>query len=187
MDIKNNTGLLESLFGRPQNAAQQNHATKPEASQKKPDVRSGAQIDVVNVSPNTPPPKNNNASKLVSETTQDIENGFRRIQEFETPKGSKFTRVEEVTTEEDRSRRIVIQQNESGSTTILENVLDRQDDGTFRQTQRFTNEAGETDTNIEFNIGATRGNEAFSSAPDADSKPRSPFEPLRGTQYDVQV
>jgi hypothetical protein len=177
MDIKNNLGLIESLLARANNDA----AQKPPP----PPPQTSSSTDIVKLSDDKLQNVRANASRLISEDVEEVENGFRRTQTFETAKGGKFTRVEEVTTDKDRSKRLVIQQNESGSTTILENILDRQVDGTFRQTQRFTDEAGETSTNIEFNITGESAAQIFGLPPSPTDKPPQPFEAVRGTQYDV--
>jgi hypothetical protein len=179
MDIKNNLGLIESLLARANNG----HAAPKQDPPPPPSVSSST--DIVSLSKEKLQGLRANASRLVSEEIEKIDNGFRRTQTFETPKGGKFTRIEEVTTDQDRSKRLVIQQNESGSTTILENILDRQVDGTFRRTQRFTNEIGETATNIEFNVKGNNSAQIFGLPASPTDKPPEPFAPVRGTQYDV--
>ncbi len=124
---------------------------------------------------------------LLSESTEKIENGFRRIQTFANKKGQEFTRTEEFTTTTDRTKRIVIQQNSSGSTTILENILDRQNDGSFRLTQRFTDEIGATKTNIEFDIKPNNADILLGRAPIATKQDDNPFRPSRGTEFDISV
>jgi len=90
-------------------------------------------------------------TKLLSETIQQLEKGYRRTQEFERQDGKKFTRTEEVITENNKSTRTVTQTNASGSTTSIEDVYDRQSDGSFRLTQRYTDETGKTSVNIKPN------------------------------------
>jgi len=93
-----------------------------------------------------------------------------------------------VTTTPDRSKKVVIQQNESGSTTVLENILDRQDDGTFRLTQRYTNEVGETQTNIELNFNPEDANILLGRPPSSTTlRTNNPFQQTRGTEIDVRV
>lgn len=125
--------------------------------------------------------------RLLSETVESIENGFRRTQEFENREGNPFTRIEEFTTTGDRARRTVIQQNDSGNTTILEDVLDRQEDGQFRLTRRFTDEAGETTTDIQFNIKPLDADILLGRAPEPDKSKDNPFQPLRGTEFDIKT
>lgn len=182
MDVKNNLGLIESLLARANNPqASQGNNARPTP----PPPSTSQSTDIVSLSDDKLRGIKTNASKLVSEDLENIENGFRRTQTFETAKGGIFTRVEEQTSVNDRSKRLVIQQNESGSTTVLENILDRQDDGTFRQTQRFTNEVGETSTNIEFDVTNSNATQIFGLTPEPTDKPVEPFGVTRGTQYDV--
>ena len=183
MDIKNTSGVLESLLGKSKPVS----ATRVGNSTSGTKQRASTSLDVVNVTNNTSNAVRSNASKLISENIEKIDNGFRRVQEFETAKGQKFTRIEEVTTTAEQSKRLVVQQNESGSISISENILDRQDNGSFRKTERFTNEIGETDTNIEFNVASDNASQLLGLPPSPTDKPRQPFEPLRGTQYDVRV
>lgn len=73
----------------------------------------------------------------------------RRVQEFTAQDGRTFTRSEEIAVTANGFRRTVIQQNVSGSTIRLEEVLDRQGDGNFRRTSRFTDAVGEVSVKIE--------------------------------------
>ncbi len=131
-------------------------------------------------------PKQNN-SNLVSEKVKDTENGFRRTQEFENPNGLKFTRIEEITTTTDRSKRIVIQQNDSGSTTALESVVDRQDDGSFRLIQRYTDETGSTSSNVKLNFSPENADILLGRTPNPATDNKNPFQSLRGTQIDLSA
>jgi hypothetical protein len=182
MEIRNNTGLIESLLARANNNASQGSNNARPAP---PPPQTTQTRDIVRVPENLGASLKSNASKLVSEEVEKLENGFRRTQVFETPQGGKFTRIEEQTTSDDRSKRIVIQQNDSGNTTILENILDRQEDGSFRQTQRFTDEAGETSTNIEFNVNGQNFSQLAGLPPSPSEKPPNPFDPSRGTQINI--
>ncbi len=181
MDIKNNLSLIESLLARANNAGAQGNNTRPAP----PPPQTSETRDVVRVPENINTSLNSKASKLVNEEIEKLENGFRRTQTFETANGSTFTRIEEQTNTADRSKRLVIQQNDSGNTTILENILDRQGDGTFRQTQRFTDEAGETSTNIKFNVNSQNSSQLFGLPPSPTERPPNPFDAVRGTQYNV--
>ena len=190
MEIKNTFGVIENLFAQKSGKTAQNAPPSQNAAPPPPPPplpKTGTAVDVVAVSNNNAATKLNQGSRLLSENIEQLENGFRRTQEFETTKGNKFTRIEEVTNGEDRSKRLVIQQNESGSITVLENILDRQVDGTFRQTQRFTDAAGETKTNIELNVSGNNANQILGIPPSPNAKPPQPFEAMRGTQYDVVV
>jgi len=190
MSIRNSSNSLDNLLSQiarqniTQRDASARAAVTPNVINKK------LSQDIVSLSQ---PKLNNEAGTqksftLSSETTDDIENGFRREQEFS--KGNKkFIRIEEVTTTPDRSKKVVIQQNESGSTTVLENILDRQDDGTFRLTQQYTNEVGETQTNIELNFNPQDANILLGRAPSSSSAPSTnqPFQQTRGTEVDLRV
>lgn len=150
--------------------------------------------DVVTFSGKKPDEKNNknqsqlkqNNSNLVSENIQDTENGFRRTQEFENPNGLKFTRIEEIITTPDRSKRIVIQQNDSGSTTALESIIDRQGDGSFRLIERYTDETGETKTNVKLDFNPESADILLGRAANPQSN-NNPFQTLRGTQVDLNI
>lgn len=186
MEIKNTFGVIENLFA--QKSGKTAQGTPPsQNAPPPPPPKTGESKDIVAVSNNNAATKLNQVSKLLSDNVEKLENGFRRVQEFETAKGNKFTRIEEVTNGEDRSKRMVIQQNESGSITVSENILDRQVDGSFRQTQRFTDAAGETKTNIELKVSGNNINQILGIASAPNSKAPQPFEALRGTQYDVVV
>ncbi len=191
MSIRNSSNSLDNLLSQiarqniTQRDASARAAVTPNVINKK------LSQDIVSLSQ---PKLNNEAGTqksftLSSETTDDIENGFRREQEFS--KGNKkFIRIEEVTTTPDRSKKVVIQQNESGSTTVLENILDRQDDGTFRLTQQYTNEVGETQTNIELNFNPQDANILLGRTPSSSSSTTStnnPFQQTRGTEVDLRV
>ena len=130
----------------------------------------------------------NPGTKLASETQEELENGgIRRTQVFEREDGRIFTRVEDFTLTERGSRRTVYQQNPSGAITQYEEVLDREASGTFRRTQRYQDESGESATQITSGYQVT---DAFiltgGDAPRAQSLP-SPFISLRGTQLDLQA
>lgn len=132
---------------------------------------------------------NTRQSKLISEDITETENGFRRTQEFENPAGKKFTRVEEINIRNDQSKRIVIQQNSSGSTTALENVIDRQEDGSFRLIQRYTDETGVTKTNVIPDFNPLDADIALGRRPAQipDAPSHNPFQATRGTQVNLQV
>lgn len=129
----------------------------------------------------------NRGSRLVSQEIEQTDTGIRRIQEFENAQGGRFTRVEEINNGEDRSTRTVIQQNESGNTTVLENVFDRQEDGSFRLSQRFTDETGDTQTNIQFGVQPDNRDILLGRLPNVNQPSDQPFNPLRGSQFDVSA
>lgn len=185
MTVSNNLSLLDTLLARGSNAFSPSTTNTPAQSNKA--KSSGTTTDIVAISPEKLASLSPKSSRLVSENVEKIDNGFRRTQTFETPRGGEFTRIEEQANEANRSKRLVIQQNESGSTTILENILDRQEDGTFRQTQRFTNEIGETSTDIKFNVQADNPALAFGLPASPSTQAPQPFEPSRGTQYNIVI
>lgn len=87
--------------------------------------------------------------RLVSESVDTMERGFRRTQLFRQSDGRNFVRNEEVTLTERGMQRTVTQENPSGSKTRFEETLDRQTDGTFRRTVRHINEIGALETKVE--------------------------------------
>jgi len=194
MDVRNDSRALDTLLLQMLQKHQNATAKTPEATaapalqkaQKQADI---SRQDKISLSGDTPDKGNQNkfspkATRLVSENIQPLDNGFRRLQEYETSEGRHFTRTEEVTTENDRSKRTVIQQSTSGNTSVLENILDRQADGTFRLTQRYTDETGETSTNIKLQV--TPDNvDIILGRPPAPEQDDSPFKISRGTQFDV--
>lgn len=188
MDINNPTSLLDSLLTagtkKPQTLTGNTAFSKRENGQQ---VEKTLNQDIVRLSGHQKQAPNlqTKQTQLVSEKTEKIENGFRRVQEFENKAGKKFTRIEEYTTTDERTKRIVIQQNNSGSTTIAENILDRQEDGYFRLTQRFTDEIGETSTNIEFDVTPNNAGIILGRAPTPEQSNDNPFQQIRGTQFDV--
>jgi hypothetical protein len=194
MEIRNSLVLLNNLL-LPQEYGAQTPAPALQKQQQQVSRSRQPIRDVITLSgqkqqlvgSSTDAPLQGKQSRLVSETLEEKPNGFRRIQEFENSEGRKFTRVEDLTTSGNRSRRVVIQQNDSGSTTILENIFDRQEDGAFRLTSRYTNEAGETTTDIKFNVTPESENIIMGKRPSPDNKNENPFRPSRGTQLDLSA
>lgn len=180
MEIRNNGVLLANLLV-PQN--QQKSAGQPPNGEAQTRTQRARQ-DIVSIGE-----KANNVprTRLIDETITRNDNGFRRTQEFENQNGRTFTRIEDVTTTPNRTRRVVIQQQESGSTTALEEIFDRQQDGTFRLTSRFTDETGRTETNIELNVTPPDRNIILGNVPNPDQNNEEPFNILRGTQFDVSA
>lgn len=126
-------------------------------------------------------------TRLISEEIEKLDNGFRRIQEFETAEGRKFSRLEEFTADQNRAKKTIIQQNSSGSTTVMENVLDRQTNGTFRSTERFIDEVGAVSTNVEYNVTPKNVDILLGRPPSPDLSTQSPLKPIRGTQIDLSA
>lgn len=182
MEIRNTINLLGNLLV-PENQ-------KPVAEQQK-----SKQRDSVTLSGQKPNPQRQGQdvvplqkrTQLLSETIEKNEKGFRRTQEFLSKDGRKFARIEDVTTSPNRTRRTVVQQNTSGNTTILEDILDRQEDGTFRLTRRFTDETGTTKTNIEFNVTPESRNIILGKTPDPEQENQQAYESQRGSQFDVSA
>jgi len=198
MEIRNGLSLLDNLLplnGRangeqaipPQN-------TVPIKPPKKPTALDPQ--DTLSLSKRPPPSEdqaNNDGQRrpqtngLLNERTEEIENGFRRLREFQNSDGRNFTRIEEVVSNEDQSRRTVVQQSASGSTTLLENIIDRQDDGSFRVTQRFVDETGESKTNIKYNQTPDDADFILGRTSQPRTNEDNPFKALRGTQLNVEV
>lgn len=132
-------------------------------------------------------PNLNRGSRLVAQEEEQTETGVRRIQEFQNTQGGSFTRVEEINNGEDRSTRTVIQQNESGSTTVLENVFDRQEDGSFRLTQRFTDGSGDTQTNIQFGVQPEDRDILLGRQGDPNQISNRLFNQPRGSELDLSA
>ena len=191
MDLRFPPGLINTLLpnaNKPQGAE---GVSAPEKRQPPPPPQDTVAFSTQNQQSQTS--RNEQGSiaskqpRLVSESLEKIENGFRRTQEFQTKDGRSFSKIEEFTTTADRSRRTVIQQNSSGSTTVLEDVLDRQDDGSFRLTRRFTDETGQTSTDVQFNIAPLDADILLGREPEIDKAKEKPFQPLRGTELDLKT
>lgn len=126
-------------------------------------------------------------TRTLSDTLENLDNGgYRRTRVFEQEDGRRFSRLEEVSFSQNTARKTVVQQNPSGSITQYEEVLDKQSNGAYRRTQRFTNEAGETSTQITADYSSqdpfilTGGQTAFASSTNA-------FQTFRGTQLDLSA
>lgn len=126
-------------------------------------------------------------TRLLDESREETKTGLRRTRIFEQPDGRTFTRVEEIGLTPKGARRTVIQQNPSGGITRYEEVLDREESGTFRRTQRFQNESGDVTAQVTPGYQVrdpfvlTQGYLplSFDSA--------APFTPSRGTQLDLSA
>ena len=152
MDIRNTPPYLLGLQDK---LLLQKTATELQSQNKpSPAKRANPYQDVVKLSKNSESgsDQNPNGSKLKSDILEETLNGFRRTQEFEKPDGKIFTRIEEKVIEDGRSKTLVILQNKSGATSIFENIIDQQSDGSFRQIKRFTDNNGETQTDIQLNV-----------------------------------
>lgn len=125
-------------------------------------------------------------TRLIEEQQQPIDNGYRFTRIFEKEDGRTFSKIEEITLTERGSRRTVLQQNPSGSITRYEEVLDREQSGDFRRTQRFQENNGDVITQI---TPGYRVTDSFTlTGRMADFAPSTPaFAPSRGTQLDLQA
>jgi len=125
-------------------------------------------------------------TRITSDQVETLENGFRRSQTFTQADGREFSRTEIFTSSDRGFQRTVSQQNPSGSTTLYEEIYDRQEDGTFRQTLRFTDETGKSNTQIE--TGVIPDASLFTAALSGQFSPANgPFSSARGTQLDIQA
>lgn len=194
MEIRSQNSLLDSLISQRFGQAPYVPAARsPAPASVKTDVPKNDRTDIVSVSRDlvlSPAASSASAAqtRLLREVTEDIDQGFRRTQTFERADGRTFTRVEEFTANDRNARRTVIQQNVSGNTTRLDEVFERQDNGSFRRTQRFTDEAGDTATQI--NIGYVSADPFILSggaAPSGGFGPVQAGQPLRGTQLDLHA
>ncbi len=122
--------------------------------------------------------------KLMSETLDTLEHGFRRTQVFRQSDGRSFIRNEEVTLTERGMARIVTQDNPSGSRVRFEENLDRQADGNFRRSVRYTDETGGTQTRID---EAKGGINRFILSGGSYAAPASPYEAQRGHSVDISA
>jgi len=178
MDVKNSLLYLNTLnlskTGR-SNTVAQNQAQQEQAQQGQLNTQSK---DLVKISQDGEQQTQNfqRGSRLVAEEIQETDRGIRRTQEFANNEGRQFTRIEEINNGEDRTTRTVIQQNDSGNTTLLENVFDRQEDGSFRLTQRFTDETGDTQTNIQFGVQPPNSDVALGRISNETQSGSNPFD-----------
>ena len=125
-------------------------------------------------------------TRLISENTQTLANGFRKIQNFEQSGGKNFTRTEEFTSDDNRAQRTLIQKNNTGNLTRLEEILDRQPNGAFRLTQHYTNETGKKTTHIEFDVIPKNPNIILGKPPHP-TQPSSPSPNTRGQTFDISI
>lgn len=112
---------------------------------------------------------------------------YRLSQTYERADGRSFTRIEDFALTERGARRNIVQQNPSGSITQYEEVLDREDGGTFRRTQRFRDESGETVTQIATGYTVTDPFILSGGIAAPETSRGNPFAPLRGTQLDLRA
>ena len=189
MEIQgNNNTLIESRLA--QRSGRQAPVTAPS-----PSSAARSSTDIIQVSRDlivhsATQNANTGQTRLVKDTTETIDKGFRRTQSFERTDGRTFTRIEEFTVSDRNARRTVIQQNASGNTTRLDAVFERQDDGSFRHTRRYTDESGDTTTQIETGIDVIDPFILSGGRLPPTPRTQPPFNGtynLRGTQLDLQV
>jgi len=185
-----NNGLLASLLSGTQTGANAGAGNNGAQKQTPPPPPSVAATDKVEVSNNASAAVQAGRTRLVAESITPLDNGFRKTQEFEQADGRTFTRTEEVVNQVgvngvlgERTSRLVTQENASGSVTSLEDVFDRQEDGSFRLTQRFTNELGETSVNIDPDATPPNADIILGRAPRTDTPPA--YAPSRGLEIDL--
>jgi hypothetical protein len=175
MDLRVSYGLNDTLI------AQRSARAVPIPNQTQTSPSQASSTQLVNI-----PTVVKTGTKLIKESQEPLENGLRRTQTFERTDGRSFTRIEELTLTERGARRTVIQQNPSGSLTRYEEILDRQDSGTFRRTQLFQEASGEIATQITSDYKVTDPFVLSGGSGPIFSSP-SPFHTSRGTQLDLQV
>lgn len=159
-------------------------ALRAYASSSSSKQASASSSDIVQILPTD---VQSTGTRTLSDTLENLDNGgYRRTRVFEQEDGRRFSRLEEVSFSQNTARKTVVQQNPSGSITQYEEVLDKQSNGAYRRTQRFTNEAGETSTQITADYSSqdpfilTGGQTAFSGSTNA-------FQTFRGTQLDLSA
>ncbi len=184
MEIQGNHGFVESSLAQKLLAAPQSRQQGSESTANKP--QRDPRRDAVSLSV-TPTDKQN--GRLIRESEEPIENGIRIIQDFVTGDGRSFTRIQDFTQTTKGFQPDVIQQNASGSTTRLQEVLDRQENGFFRRTLHFTDGINTPQTRIENDFVS---NDPFilSNGQNTGGKTPytpNPYDPSRGTRLDISA
>ncbi|PZO85778.1 MAG: hypothetical protein DI626_07095 [Micavibrio aeruginosavorus] len=182
MDFSVKNGYSQTI-PRPQQPAAGKAQPQPDTSK----ANDNTPLPVV-YSPATSSRSLQSGTRLVSENNETIgANGFRRTATYEREDGRRFFRMEELSLTTQGARRTVTQQNPSGSISVYEEVLDRQDSGAFRRTQRFQDGTGDISTQVTEDYTVTDpfilsgGKTAFSYISPAA------FQPMRGTQLDLRA
>lgn len=175
-----NNNLLTSLLN-PQNSG----VSKNSNDLTKPDIKRNTN-DSVNLSKESKA-ISLNQTRLISENIDKLDNGYRRTQKFENAQGKTFTRIEEFTNTNNQSRRTVVQQNASGSTSRLEDIFDRQQDGSFRLTQRYTNEVGDISVNIKPNAQPPNSNFILGKTASNNHSQTQPLSQSRGSEINLII
>ncbi len=180
MDLAVSTSLPDSLA-----TLKRAQAYRAPTSSAQPATR--AVVDNLPTVTQTPASFETSGTRLVSESRQELENGYRLTKTFEREDGRAFTRVEDFAFTERGARRTVYQQNPSGNITEYEEVLDREGGGTFRRTQRFRDESGESLTQVTPNYTVTDPFILTGGAAPSDPLQATPFGARRGTQLDLSA
>lgn len=126
-------------------------------------------------------------TRLVNEQRVALDDGYRVARTFEREDGRIFTKLEELSLTDRGARRIIVQQNPSGSPTHYEEVLDRDDSGGFRRTQRFQEPGGEVATSITIDFQVTDPFILTGGSAAPSFAAYSPFAQTRGTQLDLRA
>jgi hypothetical protein len=182
MDFSISNGLTDSLYALRQARASQAYVSNPKPKTAEDDDNAQLPALIPSARGKT------SGTQLLNEQREDLDNGgYRVTRTFEKEDGRTFTKVEEFALTERGSRKTVIQQNPSGSFTRYEEVLDREDSGNFRRTQRFQEAGGDVTTSITTDFKVT---DAFILTGGQRAQPVSlplPFSTSRGTQLDLQA
>ncbi len=182
MNVSITHGWTDQLTGFPQvktPRATISGNTAPRIEQKPPN---GAAL------PATPGHHRPQGTHLVAEAREDLDGGSYRVtRTFEREDGRTFTKLEEFAFTERGTRKTVTQQNPSGSITHYEEILDRQDSGNFRRTQRFQDANGDVSTQITADYKVTDAFILTHGAPLSAPLAPDPFQPSRGTQLDLHA
>ncbi len=182
MDFSVKNGYSQNI-PRPQQPAA--GKTQPQPDTSKANDNTPLPVAYTSAQPSRPL---QSGTRLVSEKNEEIgNNGFRRTATFEREDGRRFFRMEELSLTTQGARRTVTQQNPSGSISVYEEVLDRQDSGTFRRTQRFQDGAGDISTQITDDYTVTDPFVLSGGAATPSYRAASPFQPMRGTQLDLHA
>lgn len=127
-------------------------------------------------------------TQLLDQRQEDLADGGSRLTStYQKDDGRTFTKIEEFALTERGSKKTVVQQNPSGSITRYEEVLDREDGGNFRRTQRFQEGAGDVSTQITTDYQVKDPFVLTGGQRPATFALYSPFTSLRGTQLDLQA
>lgn len=122
--------------------------------------------------------------RLVSESVDTMERGFRRTQVFRQSDGRNFIRNEEVSVTERGMQRTVTQENPSGSRTRFDETLERQPNGSFQRIVRHINESGALETKVEEN---QNGIDKFILSGGSYTALDTPYDTSRGNYFDGTV